>query len=608
MKKLISIILVIIMFVTMATGCTSTGNEVSTKGTSNNDGQKIQDDSKKDDSAQSEAKAKDNGEGELLLISRDDLDTLNPHLYKTSSTREFLQMIGGTLYKIMPSDSGSGYSLGCEMAESDPVKMDDDGKVWQIKVRDDAKWANGEALTAEDYEYSLKMLFDPLLLNDRTNVLEEANIFIENAIKYFSQNSKGIEVKWEEVGVKCLDGNIIEIKLEKPVDSASVKKCFSGSTTMPVYEELYEGGMSADKTETNYGTSLDKFMSSGPYIVSSWQKGAEFVATKNINYVLKDNIYLASIKYKIVSESGTAMQLFENGQLDNVALTSADMERYGEDPRVMEIPGTSTACIGINCINEANPILQNKKFRQALFFGTNREEIAKLTKGIPADYFITTEYVADINNGTMFRDTEEAKNILNENYSYDPEKAKQLLDEALNEAGIKKATVEVIYHDGNDSRKSVSEYLQKSYANLFGSDKIEIKLQAVPSKQLSEKLRDHVNNKNSFELGWIASSYNLLDPSSALLEWHKDTHRKKISYYDDEFSAIYDEIVALPLDDIKGRLELTAKAEKKLLDDAPFIPLYQSVAYELISARVKLPTEKYNSVLEFGWIWAKIVD
>ena len=182
------------------------------------------------------------------------------------------------------------------------------------------------------------------------------------------------------------------------------------------------------------------------------------------------------------------------------------------------------------------------------------------------------------------------------------------MDEALNEMGLTKATMQLLYQDGSNSRKAISEYLQSSYAQLFGADKFEMTLQAVPSSQLSEQLRDHVNNPNSFEAGWIASKYNLLDPSSALMEWSADANRKKISYYSDEFTAVYKEITNLPVDDLQGRIEKTAEAEAILLRDAPMIPLYQDVSYTIVSDRVILPFNTYNSVLEMGWIFASIAE
>ena len=544
--------------------------------------------------------------GTLNLAFSEDIDTLNPHMERSSTDSEIIWSVGGVLYRIMPGD-GTPYKIVPEYAESAPEMMDTEGKVWKIKVRDDAKYADGSPMTAEDFVYSIKMYYDPLLLNAPGTTLDESGIYIVKATEYMTQAAKGNTVAWEEVGVKLLEGNALELTLEKPANASQVELAFSSCVMVPVKRELYEAGMSADKSETNYGSSWDKFASSGPFMITGWTKDAEIRMERNPNYPLADTISLDAMVYKIVPESGTRLQLFEAGQIDMVGLSEADLEKYGEDPRIIEVPGGAVVCIGLDIINEKNPILQNQKFRQALFFGTNRAEAAKLGNNIPSDFYITVPYIIDINTGLSFRDTPEAKSYIDEkNYSYAPDKAKQLLDEALQEAGQTGASIELLYQDSSESRKKICEYLQASWQQLFGADKLTVKLQAVPSQQLSQRYRSHVDDPNAFEGGVIASTYNFLDPASALMEWNKNATRKKIPYYDDEFTAVYDEAVALPMDDVAGRTRKIAEAEAIMLDDVPFVPVVQTVQKVLISERVTLPYKAYNSVLRYAWQWAKV--
>ena len=596
MKKLLSLCLALTLAAFTVTGCSSKETPSS--------GDDLSSEQSQLQPSQTEVQKEF---GILNLYQTDDLETLNNHTYKTSLTREFIMLVGGTLYRMAPSKD-SAFALLPEYAESEPQMVDSDGLVWKIKVRDGMKWQNGEPLTAADFEYSYKMMLDPVLLNHRAFVFEESNVFIKNARPYFEQGSSGVKVDWNDVGLKATEDNYLELTLEKPINAGGIMNCLSGSTSVPVYKEYYEGGMSDDKSETNYGTDVSKFMASGPYIITEWAKGSCYKARRNPNYPLYDDISLEGIDYTVVPESGTAMQLFEKGELDYIKLSSSAAEQYGEDPRVMEIPSASASCLGINAISTSKKILQNKKFREALRYGVNREELAGLVKGIPVTYYITSDYIADLLTGKPYRDFDEAKAILPADNGYDPEKAKQLFDEALKEEGLDKVEIEIIYQDGANSKKAASEYVQQAYPKLFGNDKFSIKLQAVPSNQLSEKLRDHINNPNSFEMGWIASKYNLMDPSSALMEWEKNATRKKIPYYDDEFTATYDEIKALPVDASAERTALTAKAEKKMLDDACVIPLYCDITRVLINDRVELAIGQYNNVVEFGWAWAKIIN
>ena len=588
-RRALSLVLAAVMALSLLTGCQGGGN------TSNSTG---------GDSVGGDTESL--GSGTLNLVYSDDIDTLNPHMERSSADAEIIWSVGGVLYRIAPG-TDTPYEIVPEYADGKPEMADEEGLVWRIKVRDDAKWADGSALTANDFAYSLKMLYAPLLLNAPGTTLDEYGVYIVNSTEYMTQAADGTTVAWEDVGVKVTDDNALELTLEKAASASQVEMAFSSCITVPVKEELYEAGMSEDKSETNYGSSWDKFASSGPFMITGWTKDAEISMVRNPNYPLQDGISLAGITYKIVPEAGTQLQLFESGQIDMVTLSEADLEQYGEDPRILVVPGGGVLCIGLDIINTENPILQNQKFRQALFFGTNRAEASKLGSNVPADYFITEAYIIDMETGTPYRDLDVAKSYIDtENYSYDPELAKQLFDEALQEMGLTKATLEVLYQDSSESRKSVCEYLQSSWQNLFGADKFTVTLQSVPSQQLSERYRSHTENPNAFEAGVIQSTYNFLDPASALMEWNMNATRKKIPYYDEEFTAAYDAAVALPMEDVDGRAEKIAQAEAIMLEDAPFVPVAQTISNVLISERVTLPYTTYNSVLRYAWPWAQV--
>ena len=409
-RRALSLVLAAVMALSLLTGCQGGGNNSNSTG---------------GDSAGGDTESL--GSGTLNLVYSDDIDTLNPHMERSSADAEIIWSVGGVLYRIAPG-TDTPYEIVPEYADGKPEMVDEEGLVWRIKVRDDAKWADGSDLTAEDFAYSLKMLYDPLLLNAPGTSLNEYGIYIVNATAYMTQAADGTTVAWEDVGVKVADGNALELTLEKAASASQVEMAFSSCITVPVKEELYEAGMSEDKSETNYGSSWDKFASSGPFMITGWTKDAEIAMVRNPNYPLQDGISLAGITYKIVPEAGTQLQLFESGQIDMVALSEADLEQYGEDPRILVVPGGGVLCIGLDIINTENPILQNQKFRQALFFGTNRAEAAKLGSNVPADYFITEAYIIDMETGTPYRDLDVAKSYIDtENYSYDPELAKYLL-------------------------------------------------------------------------------------------------------------------------------------------------------------------------------------
>ncbi len=64
------------------------------------------------------------------------------------------------------------------------------GYAWKITLRDDLKWDDGTAITAADFEYSMKELLDPKFMNFRANTYYDT-LMINNSKAYFFQNTEG---------------------------------------------------------------------------------------------------------------------------------------------------------------------------------------------------------------------------------------------------------------------------------------------------------------------------------------------------------------------------------------------------------------------------------
>ncbi len=542
------------------------------------------------------------GSGVLRLTAGRPLETLNPHQQAATDTADFLNLVTGKLYRFAPGSGGEGYEILSELAADPPVRVNDEGTVWRITVRDDALWANGEPITAEDFLYSWQMVMDPGLLNHRANAFHGSQVQVVNALEYVVGDAT-----WEEVGIDLIDESTFEFTLILPVSEFMLMNFFSGLPVSLVYPPLYEAGMNADRTSTNYGTDVNRMVSSGPFMVDSWRQGSEYTAVKNPNYVFADRIWLAGVNYRVIAESGTVMQLFERGEVDFVSLSDADFQRFREDPRVIEVPARSVQRIVINLLSTEHPILQDIRFRQALFFATDRATSAAVSSTIPANYIIPTTHVMNVDDGTLYRNTPEARAILNPSLGYDPALARELFDAAMVDAGLDTLTLQLAYHEGVEARRAMSEYLQQHWNEVFGG-RLTITLQAVPSSQLAARLREYPNNDNAFELGWTGTGHDDFNPVSALAHYYSGTARRKGPYFSDGYDELYRTVLAMPIDDLQGRLELIAEAERVMLEDASFVPVTQGLEFGLASDRVEFMSDGWSIALRHGWKWARIVD
>ena len=217
--------------------------------------------------------------------------TINPHDCNQSANYDVGDKVHATLYKNYPSEDGMKGVLGCDLAAEMPSNPSGDGVTWIIKIDKNAKWANGEPINARTIEYSWKMHMDPNLFYSTGSSM--AALFV-NGAEYQQQLSKGVTVKWEDVGVKCLDDYTLELKTLLKYTPLSMAQNFRLRSCSPVYEPIYSKCISADGTTCDYGSAIDKIAFSGMFYIgeNDWKKGTEIVFTKNENWLHADKIHI----------------------------------------------------------------------------------------------------------------------------------------------------------------------------------------------------------------------------------------------------------------------------------------------------------------------------
>lgn len=552
------------------------------------------------------------GTGVLNTASSGEVKTLNPHEYTSAYEKTVLAMLNARLYSFYIFEDGMNYALTPDFADGDPMPMDEAGKVWQIKVKADAKWANGEPLTAADYYYSWQMLLDPVLLAKRGATFAK-NIDILNGENYYYQIAKKDtvpETPWEDVGIKLIDEHTIEITSNSKQTVWDIKYHMDEVFSSAVYKPLFEAGMNDDRSETVYGTTLEQFMSAGPFALNKWVVDSERVYKKNPHYVLNERVWLAEIHNTVVEDPGTRMQLFESGDIDYVSLSAEDYLKYEEDPRVLYEPSLSYIHYSINTISENNPILGNVNFRKALYHAMNREQLADFSKNVPAEYVVVSRKLGDPMSGLKFRDSEPAKKNTFPNHGYDPEKAKELFDLAMSEEGLTSVSINLAYYDSNETYKAMSEYLQQYLPELFGQEQFELTLTALPGKQLKSIRRGWKDDPNSFDLAWASWSGSEFNPWYGMVVYTIDWFGKNEPFLSEAFDALYEE--AMSGENIKDepmrRIELTAQMEKMLLDEVPFVPVYEKESKYLKKDAFVLPGKQWVNGFGFGWHYGRFVE
>ena len=259
---------------------------------------------------------------------------------------------------------------------------------------------------------------------------------------YFVYEETFSDYDFADVGIiKTGEYELVFITTQ-PIQNANYYVPYNMSSTYLVYEPLWESckkyfdangkTVAADSENvatitTNYGTSLDTTMSYGPYKMTYFELDKQITFERNDNwYGYSDGKHLGQYQTDIVStqvigDHATALLAFEKGEIDNIGLQSADMEKYGTSDYIRYTPQSYTTKLSFNTNVDAlkargtgSEILANANFRKAFSLSFDRSKFAtSYTSAGSAGYgLLNYMYVYDPFTGATYRDTNGAKDAL----------------------------------------------------------------------------------------------------------------------------------------------------------------------------------------------------
>lgn len=214
--------------------------------------------------------------------------TFNPQMYTNSKT--FMNL--GTFVAMMADKNRENTLEFVPHHASELPTSSDGGTTWNVKIREGLTWSDGTPLDATDYEYTMKMLVDPKLVNKNATYMFEPCVVL-NAEAYF----KG-ECAWEDVGVKLINDHELEITLQYPATELDFYTTI-GTLIWPVQEEMYEACMNEDRTSTTYGTTLETTPSAGMFTLTEWITDGHDKFVRNALYYGTPRESIAEDVYKL---------------------------------------------------------------------------------------------------------------------------------------------------------------------------------------------------------------------------------------------------------------------------------------------------------------------
>lgn len=455
------------------------------------------------------------------------------------------------------------YRLGknskIEPGVAEKTTVSDDGMTYTFEIRKDAKWSNGDKVTAKDFVYSWQRTVDPKTASQYAFLFDG----IENA-KAITDGEKPVT----ELGIKAEGDHKLVVKLEKAVPYFKLLMGFPAF--FPQNQKVVE------KYGDKYGTNSKAMVYNGPFKLEDWTgSNLKWTLAKNDKYWDKKKVKLDAINYTVNKQSQTAYNLYQSGKVDATALGAEQAKQLKGKTGYLERKEPAVFYLQFN---QTKAEFQNKKIRQALAKSVDREQYVKQVlagASVPAKGFVASGLAE--RDGKDFATVSEVKSAVD----YNEKEAKKLFDEGLKELGRDKLEFQILSDDTDDGKKT-TEFLQSAMTETFGTDKVKITVSNVPFKTRLAR-----SDSGDFDVVMTAWSADFADPISFLELMTSDNAQNDGKWKNEEYDRLIDASKNADVNDPAKRWDDMVKAEKILMEDQGVAPIYQRSQPWMVKPSVK---------------------
>ncbi len=482
-------------------------------------------------------------DGGTLTRLWSDPPTLDPHLTTDATSATIIIEVFGGLVTI-----GTNLDIVPDLAERWDVGGD--GKVYTFHLRQDAVFHDGKPVTAQDFKWSIERVANPL------TAAPVADQYLGDIVGFRERLNGDAE---EVTGVSVIDEHTVEITID------AAKSYFLAKLTYPAAFVL-------DRENVETGRRWFREPNgTGPFVLENYVPGEELVLARHPDYHL-GAAHLDSVRF--ILSGGTSMLMYENGEIQLTGVGIADLDRVLDpsDPLNSQLvqapPSFSANYIGMN-VNE--PPFDDPKVRQALNLAIDKNAIAQNVMAglvIPAKGILPPGFPGF--------------SASVQGYDYDPERARRLLAESKYGPQLENFDKPIILTTAGSFGANLTldmEVILEMWRTNLG---VEVE---VLQTEFATYLQDLVKRRfEMFQIGWVA---DYPDPENFLdLLFHSESANNHTAYSNPEVDRLLEEARVEP--DEAHRFRLYSQVEQMILDDAPWIPLWNSgEQYVLIKPNVK---------------------
>ncbi|MHB9144810.1 MAG: peptide ABC transporter substrate-binding protein [Symbiobacteriia bacterium] len=497
----------------------------------------------------------------------------------TTDTVSF-EIINATQEGLTRQQEGKPVEKGSGLAKDWTVSPD--GLTYTFTLRD-AKWSDGQPVTAKDFEYAWKRALNPKTAAEysyQLMYLKGADALSSIDIKAADADTK-IKAALDNVGVKAQDDKTLVVTLAAPTPYFT--NLLSFITYMPQRQDIVE------KYGDKYAAEADKMVYSGPYTIKDWTHESKMVLAKNPNYWDKDTVKIDTMNLVMIKDINTPVNMYEAGELDFIGVPPEFLAQYKSKGVVKTRADATTWYLQFNT---RDAVFKNANIRKAFSLAVDRQEF--VDKVLANGSVVATAYTPPTINGAgAYRGTL-VPDLLKP--TADPEAAKAALAAGLKELGLTKLPKIAFLSGDNERAKKWAVAIQEMFKKNLG---IEVNVETVAFKVRLDRM-----TKGQYQIvfaGWGAD-YN--DPMTFIDMWVTtpvDNPGNNSAFYS---NPAYDKDVqtAKSSGDNAVRLPAMADAEKILMNELPIAPIFHP-AWNFIEKPYVKGIQRFatGSDLEFKW-------
>ena len=466
--------------------------------------------------------------------------TLDPHRAEGVPSSNIMR----DLFEGLTSEAPNGDIVG---GAASSWQISDDGLTYIFTLRPEARWSNGDPVTAHDFVYGLRRSLDPATLSNYTFIL--APILNADAV---SQAEKPPEA----LGVRAIDALTLEIKLSGP--TPYFLGLLNHATSYPVHRASVEAHGSQHTRPGN-------LVSNGAYQLDEWVVQSHIKLVRNPHYWDDAETVIEVVWYYAIEEESTELRRYRASELDyTYTLPYKQLSWLRENlPDELRIaPYLGSYYFGYNLTKP--PFKGQPELRRALAMAIDREILTERVTG--AGEIVAYGWVPPVNDYQGQQPawatwTQEQRN----------REAQRLYAEAGYSAD-NPLQVQILYNT-SENHKRVSVAIASMWKQVLG---VESSLENQEWKVFLQTRRAKETTQ-VFRAGWIGD-YN--DAYSFAQLMHSKNEQNDSGYASPEYDSLLDRTAMEGDPDERARL--MEAAERRLLEEMPIIPVYFYVSKHLV--------------------------